>query len=166
MPPIESPVPTFQVADLKRATDCYLRHAYPNGSIPPAIQRRLNWPADVDAVGLLALPVFEKMSVRNNDTEWMYCLRLGNSHYPHMKLQIQSFRNRVGYMLSVNTHDQVSLPSDAVDYERFREIQRNNQSLKGQIESEWRHAGLPTFNAYLAEALGLDSDQNGNSATA
>ena len=161
MPPISSRIPPFQVADLKRATEIYLGHAYPSGVIPAAIQRRLLWPEGADASALLALPIFETIGHRDNlgdplasqseESPCVHCLRLGNARYPHMKLQIQAFGNRAGYMLSVNTHDQVSLPSDSVDFERFREVQRENQRLKRSIEIDWRSAGLPTFNAYLEE---------------
>src|SRR5205823_9532597 len=81
-------------------------------------------------------------------------LRLGNAHYPHMKLQVQPWPNAAGFLLSVNTHDQVlSLDPNAADAAAFRELQVLNQRLKEAIEQAWDQAGLPTFLRYLREYI-------------
>ncbi len=41
----------------------------------------------------------------------------------------------------------------AVDAEAFRDLQAENQRLKEAIESEWDHAGLPTFLRYLKDYI-------------
>ena len=79
-----------------------------------------------------------------------FALRLGNARYPHMKLQVQPWPNAAGFMLSVNTHDQVlSLDPNSSDAAAFRELQGENQRLKEAIEAAWDQAGLPTFLNYL-----------------
>jgi hypothetical protein len=84
----------------------------------------------------------------------IYALRLGNARYPHMKLQVQPWPNAAGFMLSVNTHDQVAgLDLGAADAEAFRDLQSHNQQLKEVIEKAWADAGLPTFLNYLREYI-------------
>jgi hypothetical protein len=71
-----------------------------------------------------------------------------------MKLQIQPWSNGAGFMLSVNTHDQVAgLDVGAADAQAFRELQAENQRLKEAIEEAWDDAGLPTFLRYLREYI-------------
>ena len=71
-----------------------------------------------------------------------------------MKLQIQPWPNPAGFMLSVNTHDQVAgLDLGAADVEAFRDLQAENQRLKEAIEQAWDEAGLPTFLRYLRDYI-------------
>ncbi len=71
-----------------------------------------------------------------------------------MKLQIQPWPNDAGFMLSVNTHDQVTgLSLNAVDAQAFRDLQTENQGLKESIEESWDAAGLPTFLRYLRDYI-------------
>ena len=80
----------------------------------------------------------------------IFALRLGNFRYPHMKMQIQPWSNAAGFMLSVNTHDQVAgLDVGAADAQAFRALQAENQRLKEAIEQAWDELGLPTFLRYL-----------------
>ena len=84
----------------------------------------------------------------------IFALRLGNARYPHMKLQVQPWPNAAGFLLSVNTHDQVLAldPTDA-DAEPFRALQASNQAVKEEIEAAWDDAGLPTFLRYLRDYI-------------
>jgi hypothetical protein len=139
---------------LRRAVEIYLQLAYPNGVVPDSIRRRLEWPAAHDADTLLGSPPFERAGKSKTTGTPIYALRLGNARYPHMKLQIQPWPNAAGFMLSVNTHDQVlSLDPSAADLPAFREIQTENQRLKEEIEHAWDAAGLPTFLRYLREYI-------------
>jgi hypothetical protein len=71
-----------------------------------------------------------------------------------MKLQVQPWPNAAGFMLSVNTHDQVAgLDLGAADVEAFRHLQAENQHLKETIEQAWDEAGLPTFLRYLRDYI-------------
>ncbi|MHC5544990.1 hypothetical protein ACYOEI_42685, partial [Singulisphaera rosea] len=72
--------------------------------------------------------------------------------YPHMKLQVQPWPNEAGFMLSVNTHDQI-LSLDAADADAFRELQTENQRIKEAIEQAWAVADLPTFLGYLRKYI-------------
>ena len=76
-----------------------------------------------------------------------------------MKLQVQPWSNAAGFMLSVNTHDQVAGLDLAADAEGFRELQRENQRLKELIEQQWDEVGLPTFLRYLRDYIRNRSQQ-------
>ena len=142
------------VGELRQAVTVYLALAYPEGELPDAVRRRLAWGPDGDANALLNAPPFERAGKHKTTGSPIYALRLGNTKYPHMKLQVQPWPNQAGFMLSVNTHDQVlSLDPDTADMPAFREIQEENQRLKEAIEQAWDHAGLPTFLRYLREYI-------------
>jgi hypothetical protein len=70
-----------------------------------------------------------------------------------MKLQVQPWTNAAGFMLSVNTHDQVAGLDLATDAQAFRDLQRENQELKQLIEQKWDEVGLPTFLRYLRDYI-------------
>ena len=126
------------------------------------MRRRLDWPEGLDVAALLSRPPFEQVNPPEPDTPAIHALRLGNARYPHMKLQIQPWPHSSGYLLSVNTHDQVlSLNPNARDFEAFRTLQAENQRLKESIEKAWDEAGIPTFLRYLRRYL----DQHGSNAT-
>jgi hypothetical protein len=139
---------------LRRSAEIYLQLAYPSGVIPGPVTRRLTWPAGATAEQLLIGPPFERAGKAPGRPTPIYALRLGNYRYPHMKLQIQPWPNGAGFMLSVNTHDQVAgLDSQAADGQAFRELQVENQRLKEAIEQAWDAAELPTFLRYLRDYI-------------
>ncbi len=144
----------LQLETLRQAVDIYLGLAYPSGVLPSPVERRLTWPADVDAQDLLNRHPFERADKVGDCESPVYALRLGNGRYPHMKLQIQPWPNDAGFMLSVKTHDQVSgLKLGAADAHAFLELQAENQRLKEAIEQAWDGAGLPTFLRYLRDYI-------------
>jgi hypothetical protein len=139
---------------LRHATKIYLDLAYPAGSIPEVVERRLVWREGCAAEALLAGPPFERAGKGPGRSSPIYALRLGNHRYPHMKLQIQTWPNEAGFMLSVNTHDQVTgLDLGAADAQVFRDLQADNQRLKERIEQSWDDAQLPTFLRYLRDYI-------------
>ncbi|MFO0951269.1 MAG: hypothetical protein U0835_08975 [Isosphaeraceae bacterium] len=139
---------------LRRAVAVYLDLSYPTGELPEVVRRRLEWPDGVDADQLLNGPPFERVGKDKSGGSSIYALRLGNAQYPHMKLQIQPWPNEAGFLLSVNTHDQIlGLDPGAADLPAFRAVQSENQRIKEAIEEAWDRAGLPTFLRYLREYL-------------
>lgn len=139
---------------LRRAVEIYQALAYPASPPPEVVRRRLEWAPDVDAPTLLTRPPFERVSKAGSGASPIYALRLGNQRYPHMKLQVQPWPNEAGFMLSVNTHDQVlSLDPNSSDAPAFRELQTENQRIKEAIETAWDQAGLPTFLSYLRQYI-------------
>ncbi len=139
---------------LRQAAEIYLNLAYSSGSPPEVVHRRMQWAPDVDAATLLAKPPFERVGKAVDGKPPVYALRLGNTRYPHMKLQVQPWPNDAGFMLSVNTHDQVlSIDPNSSDSAAFRELQAENQRVKEAIEVAWAQAGLPTFLSYLRKYI-------------
>ena len=143
----------LKVDALRQAVAIYLEQAYQSTAPPEVVRRRLEWPSGSDADTLLEAPPFERTGKNKSTGSTIYALRLGNARYPHMKLQIQPWPNDAGFMLSVNTHDQVLLDPGTADLTAFREIQTENQRLKELIEQAWDDAGLPTFLRYLRDYI-------------
>ena len=145
---------SLRIEALRQAVDVYLAQAYHGVEPPEVVRCRLAWDATLNAETLLSRPPFEKAGNNKTSGAPIYALRLGNVKYPHMKLQIQPWPNRDGFMLSVNTHDQaLSLDPDALDLPAFRALQAENQRLKEAVEQAWDDAGLPTFLRYLREYI-------------
>ncbi len=146
-------IPGLPLDLLRRAIAIYLEIAYPAVEPPPAVRRRLDWAADVAASELLTSHPFECVG-KTPDDRPIFALRLGNRRYPHMKMQIQPWDGKDGFLLSVNTHDHaLSLDPRAPDADAFMALQAENQSLKVAIEQAWDEAGLPTFPRYLRDYL-------------
>jgi hypothetical protein len=139
---------------LRNAAQIYVKLAYPSGNVPDVVSRRLTWREDCSADVLLTAPPFERAGRAPSRPSPVYALRLGNHTYPHMKLQIEAWPNEAGFLISVNTHDQVTgIDLCAIDAEAFRAVQAENKRLKEAIESEWDEAGLPTFLRYLKDYI-------------
>ena len=66
---------TLRTDDLRRAVALYLEQAYPSGTIPEVIRRRLSWPEDVDLATLLSGPPFERNIQAGPDRAVTYALR-------------------------------------------------------------------------------------------
>ena len=146
---------SFTAEAFQDAVATYMRLAYPSGNPPENVSRRLIWPESASIDQLVACPQFERGTVPGTISP-VYALRLGNQHYPHMKLQVQPWPTSVGAMLSVNTHDQiVGLDPNSPDAAAFRSLQSTNQQVKEAIEHAWDEQGLPTFLRYLRDYLAL-----------
>jgi hypothetical protein len=155
MEPVPEPPPSFRdvrLDGLRRAIDLYLAIAYPDGPPPEPVRKRLDWSSDGDPDALLTHPPFERVS--KSPAVPIVALRLGNARYPHMKLQVQPWAGTQGFLLSVNSHDQVlTLDPKSPDAPAFRALQAENQRIKEAIESAWDDAGLPTFHRYLRDYI-------------
>lgn len=149
-PAVTDDLQGLRIDILRQALEIYLTQAYPTGSPPEVVRRRLEWPPDVEPATLLTRAPFERVGKSSGGGSPIYALRLGNLRYPHMKLQVQPWPNEAGFMLSVNTHDQVlAIDPNSSDAPAFRALQAENQKLKEAIETAWDKAGLPTFLSYL-----------------
>jgi hypothetical protein len=152
----------LRIDALREAVAIYMNLAYEGAEPPEVVRRRLDWAPTADAEGLLNHPPFERSGKSKSTGSSIYALRLGNARYPHMKLQVQPWPNPAGFMLSVNTHDQVlSLDPNTADLPAFRELQGENQRVKEAIEQAWDDAGLPTFLRYLREYIQQRTVQDG-----
>lgn len=164
-PPQELEIPDLRempVDLLRRVIETYLRLAYPGGDVPEPTRHRLSWmTGNRDKVDV-SHPPFEPLSLSSRGLPTVVALRLGNHRYPHMKLQIQGWPTDTGFLLSVNTHDQVLAPEpDSPEAEGFRQLQEENQRIKLAIEGAWESEGLPTFLGYLKEYVGQTQPRSG-----
>jgi len=162
MPPPSAEDPNLfaglRLDTIRRAIAIYLDIAYPGVELPPAVRRRLDWPPDLDMSRLIRTPPFERVG-RTPDDQPIYGLRLGNVRYPHMKLQLQPWDAKDGFLLSVNTHDHaLALDPNGPDAAAFRQLQAENHRLKLAIEQVWDENELPTFPRYLRDYLAQQAE--------
>ena len=73
-----------------------------------------------------------------------YAIRLGNSHYPFMKLVVQEYLVNGEFFFSVDTHDNLGIGAENPDYKEWKQLKRKNRELKIAIEAAWELAGVPT----------------------
>ena len=136
-------------AQMIRAIDIYLRHAY-GDTVPLTVGSQMAvlhaWKgAFYDA------PVFAQDDYKSPTR---YSMRLGNRHYPHMKLALQLSPDGKTFLLKADAHDRhICPPADSAEFPKFRELMEHNQQLVEAIEKEWAQEGLPTFKAFLREDI-------------
>lgn len=138
------------VSEVWKAIESYLRIAYPD-TPPSAVRARMRTLHSLSDDDFFASDMFEKDSPER-PTRW--ALRLGNSHYPHMKLCIDRRPDKKGFVFRADAHDKHCCPAQGSrEFTNFQELMRQNQELTQQIESKWESDGLPTFKAYLRSDL-------------
>lgn len=84
-----------------------------------------------------------------------YTLRLGNDHYPFMKMVIQEYLVEREYFFSVDTHDEHIMSPDHPEWAEWCELKTYNRGLKSVIEGEWAKESLPTHADLRTLAEGL-----------
>jgi hypothetical protein len=150
-----------------QAITSYLAIAYegPSGptgipaNTPSAVKSRLESlrlaPASV--ADFFASPVFERDSAANPTK---FSLRLGNRHYPHMKLIVERSPDTRGHLFRADTHDAHCCPAPGSrDYFVFSQLMDKNREVAEQIESAWEQQNIPTFKAYLRDDLARRKSQ-------
>ena len=133
-----------------KAINVFLRFAYE--STPPAqVEARLERLRGCPAEQIFDSEVFERDAP---DDPQRYSLRLGNRHYPHMKLVIERLSTRGRWFFRADTHDQhVALGSSHPEYEEFQRLMSRNQGIAEAIESAWQAVGVDTFRWFLQRDL-------------
>ena len=142
-----------------KAVAVYLAHAYdgasdPSGipaNTPSAVRARLDSLPHAPASDFYASPVFER---DNAATPTKFYLRLGNRHYPHMKLAIDRSPDGRGHLLRADTHDTHCRPAPGSrDFHVFNKLMELNREIADRIEAAWEVEGILTFKAYLRDDL-------------
>ena len=83
-----------------------------------------------------------------------YSMRLGNRHYPHMKLRIEPSPDASRYLFRCDSHDRhVCPPETSPEHKAFRDLMEKNQQVVEGVEAAWAAEGVPTFKSYLREDL-------------
>jgi hypothetical protein len=150
-----------------RAITSYLAIAYegppgPNGipaNTPSAVKSRLESLrlAPTSVADFFASPVFERDSASNPGK---FSLRLGNRHYPHMKLVVERSPDARGHLFRADTHDAHCRPAPGSrDFFVFSQLMEKNREVAEQIEASWEEQNISTFKAYLREDLARRKSQ-------
>jgi hypothetical protein len=142
-----------------RAVAAYLPRAYdgavgshdvPAGT-PSAVRSRLESLRMVAPSDFYASPVLER---DNPAHPTKFALRLGNRHYPHMKLVIERAPDGHGHLFRADTHDAHCRPAPGSrDHAVFCRLMDQNREVADAIEAAWEAQGLPTFKSYLRDDL-------------
>ena len=139
---------------LGRACRVFLTLAYPQGecTIPPAKAAYGHIPSDQPLELLLRPPLCQPILGEGGRVRG-YAVRLGSSHYPHLKLQLIDCDQTGTWVFAVDTHDTLRLEPGHADAERWALLQEANRVLKRCIEQAWEADGLLTFNGLLRRDL-------------
>jgi hypothetical protein len=149
-----------QPAQLLQAIDVYLSCAY-DGSPPTGVR------ALVESLRSSSSDLYQCKAIdRDGAADSRLVLRLGNRHYPHMKLVLEPAPGAASYLFRADTHDRhICPPADHPEYAAFAQLRAKNQSISASIEDAWARAGIPTFKTFLQEDLARRQAQKRERAT-
>ena len=145
-----TPVVPPDPSEVLRAVDVYVDVAYGSEKLPLTVQSQLavlrSWKG----------PFFRSPVIASDGGQppKRYSIRLGNCHYPHMKLAIERSPDGQGYLFRPDTHDgHCCPPTGHPEHEAFRAMMQRNLELSTRIEAALAENGLPTFKTYLQQDL-------------
>ena len=148
-PIVQLPTP----GQIKRAIGIYLQHAY-EADLPGSAGKLLP-PDSFEPRQWLMSGLIER-DPPDSPLEQVrsFALRLGNSHYPHMKLRLSRPPREAMFVFSVDCHDAIlkALPGTP-DYEALEELKRANAAMAQAISVAMDAAALPTEHSYLRQRL-------------
>jgi hypothetical protein len=129
------------------------KHPY-DGEPPPNSAARVERLRALPENGFYDSKLFERGGSEGAVNPPFMRLRLGNTHYPHMKLSLDLRPDGIGYIFRADAHDAHCCPgADSPEYGSFRDLMEKNQAIVQAIEADWTAAGVPTFKSYLQEDL-------------
>lgn len=132
---------------MRRAVATYMRLAWSGETARPIFD-----PRRLEGAGTMA-EVFALCETRPAGLEPVqahFALRLGNEHYPFMKLVLHEYLLEHEFFFVVDTHDDFDVPADNPDFGAWEHIRRRNHELKQAIEAAWESAGIPTHRDMLS----------------
>ncbi len=138
---------------VRRAVAIYLEIAFPGEGFPrPRVTVK-----DLEGARTLdeLFARFDPLPPRDRASLHRHTLRLGNRRYPFMKFVVQEYLVDCEYFFAVDTHDDLDVKPGTPDYAGWIELKRHNARLKGEIESAWAAAGLPTYGDLRLLAEGI-----------
>lgn len=154
MPEMDDNLPLLPgTEEIRQAVSVYLRHAYPGGApastsrfLPPPGQPLGPWlMADLTERDPADAPLAQVRS---------FAMRIGNEHYPHMKLRLSRPPNEREFVFSVDSHDAIlSAPAGSPDSEALEELKRGNARIASAVHGAWDAAGLLTERNYLRRKI-------------
>jgi hypothetical protein len=151
---------------ISQASRIFLSLAYPGGeeAIPARRRLMLTLPPDQSMADQIAAdPALrdccQALPGKNGGVRAVL-VRLGCTHYPHLKLKAHLCEDDAGgvWIFAVDTHDAFSKssfmpPAGHPDASNWAQLQTANAALKVKIEAAWEDAGILTFNALLRREL-------------
>ncbi len=153
MPKTLPPIPLPSTEQIHQAIYLYLAKAY-DESLPASV-RKLLPPDSFSPTEYLMSDAVE----RNPDNAPLaevrsFALRLGNAHYPHMKLRISRPPNPRVYLFSVDSHDAfLCAPAASPDHAALEQLKQGNAQVASAVEAAWQAADLPTEKTFLRQRL-------------
>jgi hypothetical protein len=143
------PHPEPAPAVVIKAVESYLALAY-DGPPPVVVQSQLRMMRSAGADLYKSAVVMRDLAVPPT----RYSIRLGNRHYPHMKLTVELAPDDRSWLFRADTHDRhVCPPENSPEHASFVSLMEKNQKLSEAIEAAWAQQGLPTFKTYLRDDL-------------
>jgi hypothetical protein len=141
----DAPPPKPDAAIVQQAIDIYLSKAYPEG--PPMTVRSMVATLRSYAGDFFKAPTFVK---DDPNSPRKYTLRLGNRHYPHMKLVYELGPDGRTYLFRADSHDAHCCPPVGTpEHDAFRALMTSNQEVVTAVENAWAEANVPTFKTFL-----------------
>src|SRR5206468_11348526 len=121
-------------AVVRRAIETYMRVAY-TGVEPPVIVRSMLATIETFAGDFFKAPTFVKDDPKSPKK---YTLRLGNRHYPHMKLVYELGPDGSTFLFRADSHDaHCCPPAGTPEHDAFRALMTANQQVVSAIENGW-----------------------------
>jgi hypothetical protein len=141
------------IETLHRAVKAYVLLAY--GEHPPERVMRLTPPGQGDtAAWLMAEPIERDPPDAPLNQVRSFILRLGNQHYPHMKVRLTRPANQARYVLSIDAHDVfLHAPAGTADEAALEALKRYNATLAQDVMAEWDRQDLPTERQYMRRLI-------------
>jgi len=138
--------PKPDAAAVQKAIDIYMDRAY-GGADPQVTVRSMLATLRGYAGDFFKAPTFVKDDPRSPKK---YTLRLGNRHYPHMKLVYELGPDAQTFLFRADAHDaHCCPPAGTPEHDAFRALMQANQETVAAIENAWADAELPTFKTFL-----------------
>lgn len=140
------PTPT----EVRQAISIYIDTAY-RGAPPSAIRAKVDTLIALSDEDFYTSPLFER---EPKESPARLSLRLGNQHYPHMKLVVERAPDGSGYLFRCDTHDAHCAPRPGSrEMQMYRELVQANQQAASAIDHAWEGARLRTFRTFLQQDL-------------
>lgn len=139
-------------SQMSQAVHIYVSIAYSSGNVPENRRQFAESAADLSLEQFWNLKGVERLPSKPGG-EAGYALRIGNVHYPHMKLTIQPYDGPPGFVFGVDSHDQFKLTADSPELAAVKELQDKNAQIARSIVTAWEEVGLPTQSGLLRRYL-------------
>ena len=149
----EEPLKLPSAEDVRRAVRLYLANAY-DGDVAELADRFLPSP-DADMAEWLMSEVTERDPPDAPlDAVRIFSLRIGNKHYPNMKLRLSRPPDERALLFSVDSHDAfLRAPPGSPDFAALEDLKRGNAEIAAAIGRAWHDAGVLTERNWLREKI-------------